>query len=51
MKTLHLRILYRKHATIIDCLLSIAIGIFSIIGIILCIIHGDNIDAFYPNRF
>ena len=49
MKTI--RHIYRKHATTIDCLTCIAVSFLCVLGIILCIIHGETIDTFYPNRF
>jgi hypothetical protein len=51
MKTLHLRLYYRKHATLIECLACIAITILFITAIILCVIHGATIDNFLPNNF
>lgn len=51
MKTLHLRHYYRKHATTIECILCLAIGVACITGIILCVIHGATIDNFLPNKF
>ena len=46
-----LRLNYRKHETIIDCIICIAVPVIIITAIILCIIHGATIDNFLPNKF